>query len=573
MKRMERFLLKKLIVISDEEKASYETEFEKGLNVVIGANKTGKSSIIKSIFYTLGCDTDMESSWKKLISTYMLFFYYGNEKFCLIRQNKKYRLYKTNENDSQFLLLCNAENYADYTNYLLKKIFKIDAELISKKGETVSFIPPVLFRFQYIDQDGGWRKLGESFTNVSYIKDWRKYSIKFIIGYQGEEYYKFKKQIDIIGNKIGELKIKHNHFSELFDSMKESISNKNESKIEGSSIDELKEKADKILSDLSIFEREKVGLNEKISSLRNEIYEKTLELNVLKKSLEHIDKDHEFALNQEDTIKCPICGMIYDNSISERIELVKDMQSGEELLNGYKTDIEFLQNNLNEMINNRHALNRNISEFKIQFQKIKESIDIPELYKEEGRKEIINVSEHEREKISKEIEVKEFEKVGYELDVKGLESRKRMNKIKNDFIAIYQNVLEKVNIGNTYIKLTNFVQKLENTGSERPRIILSYHLALYLYNLGRGTNLYNWLVIDTPNQQGQDAKNLKNIDSLIDLMLAEKGQVIIGTERKTGYEKSANKIIQLTEYKRCLNSEIYSEHKELLYRLDNCVLL
>jgi hypothetical protein len=55
-------------------------------------------------------------------------------------------------------------------------------------------------------------------------------------------------------------------------------------------------------------------------------------------------------------------------------------------------------------------------------------------------------------------------------------------------------------------------------------------------------------------------------------MLTEKGQVIIGTERETGYEKSANKIIKLTEYKRCLNTSAYDKHKELLHRLDDYII-
>lgn len=51
---MKRLIIKKLIVISQSESRSLEVPFSKGLNIILGGNKTGKSSIIKSIFILLG---------------------------------------------------------------------------------------------------------------------------------------------------------------------------------------------------------------------------------------------------------------------------------------------------------------------------------------------------------------------------------------------------------------------------------------------------------------------------------------------------------------------------------------
>mgnify|MGYP003437417487 CR=1 FL=1 len=77
---MKRLIIQKLIVISQIESRSLEIPFKRGLNIILGGNKTGKSSIIKSIFTTLGCDCkSIEADWKKLISSYLLFFDYGNK--------------------------------------------------------------------------------------------------------------------------------------------------------------------------------------------------------------------------------------------------------------------------------------------------------------------------------------------------------------------------------------------------------------------------------------------------------------------------------------------------------------
>lgn len=92
---MKRLTIKKLIVISQSESRSLEVPFEDGLNIVLGGNKTGKSSIIKSIFITLGCECKrVETDWKKLISSYLLFIKYGEKQFCIVRQGNNFRFLK-----------------------------------------------------------------------------------------------------------------------------------------------------------------------------------------------------------------------------------------------------------------------------------------------------------------------------------------------------------------------------------------------------------------------------------------------------------------------------------------------
>lgn len=92
---MKRLTIKKLIVISQSESRSLEVPFEDGLNIILGGNKTGKSSIIKSIFTTLGCECkSVEADWKKIISSYLLFFNYGEKRLCIVRQGKKFQIFE-----------------------------------------------------------------------------------------------------------------------------------------------------------------------------------------------------------------------------------------------------------------------------------------------------------------------------------------------------------------------------------------------------------------------------------------------------------------------------------------------
>lgn len=92
---MKRLTIKKLIVISQIESRSLELPFKNGLNIILGGNKTGKSSIIKSIFTTLGCECKrIESDWKKLISYYLLFLNMEKSCFVLFAKVKDFKFLK-----------------------------------------------------------------------------------------------------------------------------------------------------------------------------------------------------------------------------------------------------------------------------------------------------------------------------------------------------------------------------------------------------------------------------------------------------------------------------------------------
>ena len=189
---MKRLIIQKLIVISQIESRSLEIPFKRGLNIILGGNKTGKSSIIKSIFTTLGSDCkSIEADWKKLISSYLLFFDYGNKQFCIVRQDKKFQIFEYSGH--AYSCIIETEEFHKYSNCLMD-ILEINMPCISNDGKQFNVTPPLLFRFQYIDQDNGWNKIADSFNRVGYIKDWKPNTNKYVCGYLDDTYYKLQAQ-------------------------------------------------------------------------------------------------------------------------------------------------------------------------------------------------------------------------------------------------------------------------------------------------------------------------------------------------------------------------------------------
>ena len=96
------------------------------------------------------------------------------------------------------------------------EIFEVNMQcVISNNSEIINVTTPLLFRFQYIDQDDGWSDIGNEFKNVRYIKYWKGDTNTFITGYLNNDYYKLNsKKIQLSNDK--EEKLKELKSNEMF---------------------------------------------------------------------------------------------------------------------------------------------------------------------------------------------------------------------------------------------------------------------------------------------------------------------------------------------------------------------
>lgn len=558
---MKRLLLKKLIVISRSEQSSLEVPFKKGLNIILGGNKTGKSSLIKSIFTALGCDcSKIEKDWKNLISTYLLYFEYGDEQYCVLRCGKEFSIMKEEKNN--YTCVINTEKFQLFCDKLME-IFEVNMQcVISNNSEIINVTTPLLFRFQYIDQDDGWSDIGNEFKNVRYIKDWKGDTNKFITGYLNNDYYKLKaKKIQLSNDK--EEKLKELKSNEMFVN---SISHdlKKKSQLENlnqlNTVDDVQKKLIKLRNDTDDLRKKEYSIKEKMIKLDNNIFMKKIELNNIYKNIEETQKDISFAMEQDEEIICPICGTKHKNSLNEQLNLSAGLENSEKLRNILEDKINDFKEQLMNFNNEYEDIKNKILKNEELIKDSKEMLSYEELYKNKGKYELYNKCKQELVKIESKYKNLIGEIGALDEQIKEIKSKKRKNEITMQLKDKCKTFAEKINLPSTYIKFRDLVQVIDHTGSETPRLVYMYQSALYLYNLEREGNPFNFYVIDTPNQQGQDEDNLECIFKSMELLLSNKGQVIVGTERKTGLEEKANNIINLSTKRKCLNSEKYNEH-------------
>lgn len=563
---MKRLMIRKLIVISQSESRSLEVPFEKGLNIILGGNKTGKSSIIKSIFTTLGCECKrVEADWKKLVSTYLLFFKYGERQFCIVRQDKKFQIFENINNDFSCIIETNA--FHEYSNCLMD-ILEIKMPCISKDGKQFNITPPLLFRFQYIDQDEGWSKIADSFKNVAYIKDWKANTNKYVCGYLDDSYYALQAQ-------------KAEHILERDDKKKELNYNQNfVSRITSTltriedieSVEDVTTDIELLLAKAEELRKLQFSYNAEMTVLENDIYINQHKLHIVEHNLIETKKDIEYAMTQEDELICPFCGTIYSNGINEQLNITSDYAHCENLIAELKSSISVATKELEELKNKYNDVSVEIQSIEQKVQNTQELLSYSSFYKSKGQFEIYESCKRQLDVLQGEINSCVSKIAITDEKINEKKSKERSKDIREDIERYCRTLADAINVPKTFIKLRDFVQVINRTGSETPRLVYMYQSALYLYNLERAYNPFNFYVVDTPNQQGQDTENLGSIFKSLELFLSDEGQVIVGTERETGMEEKASNVIKLTGKRRCLNNINYKKHIELLEKLQKTAI-
>lgn len=66
----------------------------------------------------------------------------------------------------------------------------------------------------------------------------------------------------------------------------------------------------------------------------------------MNKYSEELVEDHIYASSLDELITCPFCGVVHLNELTEKSELIKDVQTASNILTSTATDLKELQREL-----------------------------------------------------------------------------------------------------------------------------------------------------------------------------------------------------------------------------------
>lgn len=301
----------KSILIADivSHKARFQ-QFQKGLNVITSTNNhVGKSSLLKSLYHTLGANVKYDSVWNVNNKLFVLDFCVDNIDYRIVRQIKSFAVFKGEE-----LILVTSKVMSELAP-LLEKIFHFGIYLDSKKDGRVTLAPPVFtFLPYYIDQDNGWSELYGSFQNQEqYKKHDRMKSLYYHLSIYTKSAVELMAQRDKLQEELDTLKTDATKLLDIIEALTDEIQG-------------IVPADDVAQFDKSIqISKNKIRtLVKQIGEKRNRIQELEISLEQHEHQLQVITEYHTIAKtaqsNQEIfTHSCPRCGYLYDDEIYNRV--------------------------------------------------------------------------------------------------------------------------------------------------------------------------------------------------------------------------------------------------------------
>jgi len=148
---MNKLIICKISIVDYENAVANSFKFSESSNLIVSEqNGQGKSSLVKSIYYGLGCNlTSFPNGWEPHKYIIQLNVLINGEAYIIKRHNKVISI-KGDEESKVF------KNFREYSEWLQSKL-GMSLKLASRKGneQRIGYIDALISPF-YVDQDKGW---------------------------------------------------------------------------------------------------------------------------------------------------------------------------------------------------------------------------------------------------------------------------------------------------------------------------------------------------------------------------------------------------------------------------------
>lgn len=550
---MKQLLLKEILLLSQKEKSALSLKFDSKRTVIVGLNSTGKSCLMKSIYYTFGAQPhQMHSSWVDAQVSSLVRFTIDRLPYAILKQGKFYTLFDLHDE------IIAQTTKASEIGVVLAELFDFKIRLMDKKGEVVTPPPAYLFLPFYVDQDQGWSKTWSSFDRL-YLPNAKKDIASYHTGLRPNEYYEAKGEIKVYEEQIKGLDNEEKLVRNLLGNLKQKLT-ENDFNI---SIEDFQKEITELLVECENLNTVQNRLKHNLSHFYNSKINLEAQQKITKRALEESHSDYVYAADSlGDTVLCPSCGAEYENDFASRFGMAQDEQRCLELLAELKEELVEVDKAIQKVKQEFSGNNSMIVEIEKKLEAKKEEVKLKDLIASEGKREIRTLLEAEVAQYRKQLAAVLLEKHHFEDIMKATEDKTRKGIINGKYLGYMSRFLKNLNVYSldekSYKSITSTIKE---SGSTQPRALMAYYYSTLHLASEYGSSAFCPIVIDAPNQQGQDKENLPLMLKFIIDNQPENSQLILAIEETHNIDFGA-KIVNLTRKRKLLDPASFEAVKE-----------
>lgn len=558
---MKNFLFESIWMLSRRDRRARRVEFHENKNLIWGRNHTGKSSLVKTMFLTLGAKPQGNLTQWDEHTVSLVGFRVDGRSFQALHSSGIRALFENG------ILIVATSDHSEWSA-AFASVTGFNLVLLDKKGQSVPADPKCFFLPFYINQDGSWQSNWNTFTGLQQFSKPMGSILEYFSGIKPPEYYEAKAKKDAEQRLLDDLKKERG----FLDKARERFGKK--LPLSGPKIDpeNFKREIEQLTLEMTAINKDQEKLRSQSVSERDLLSSIYLQINLANEAIRAYESDAQYLRNEtREALVCPVCNAEHSESFIDLLTYADDARTLREITARLEKDGREVAAKLQHTVAQIGALEgqyRRISHLldtrrgDLQFRQVVESL---------GAEQAFKAFEEERSILDAEITIRS-EAVGMlNAEMDKLTDKKRSGAILKQYRQAYAAALFDLNLPDSGKARLTLTSRPSDSGSGGPRSILAYYAALWDVCCGKTGSFMVPLVIDSPNQQGQDDINLPKVIKFISEKLPASAQLILGSEIDT--EHPFDKKIVLDSPYNLLEEQFFDETDAELGQLETLMYL
>jgi len=508
----------KLSLLSQKERRGLQIDFKGQRSVIVAGNGFGKSAVVKSLYECLGAKPQkVDREWAGVIS--LLEFTVGQIDYAAIKVGASYTIISGQE------VLVSTNQIVSVLAPALARILDFGLVLADRKGEIRTPPPSFAFAPFYIDQDKSWQKTWEGFSDLQMFPKASKSLAEYYSGLRPNGYYNARADRDLKKAALVPVQAERKAVAQALQRVQENYSATPITMTLG----EFKAETERLVTESQKLIDEQAKYRQTIALLNEEHRVWHNQVKIVEAAIVEVDATLHDSFAHDDHVECPMCGQDYANGIVEQFDLVADrtdlipslvqgrdqLQAVDQKLIGARSKVDGIEKAL-------ASIHETLS---IQ----KNNITLQDVVAAQGKNEARRFLDQRLSELDSDIRLLEEEIAIFEKAMKSYDSKKRKAEIQDYYAACLSRYSKDLDVALPDKKVG--LQGLEiGRGSVAPRALAMYYYSFLATAQAYGSSTFCPIVIDAPNQQGQDKVHLQTVMKFL-LSNAPKGsQVIVAAE-------------------------------------------
>jgi len=519
---MAQIKFSRLSLLSQKERRGLQIDFSAPATVLVAGNGFGKSAILKSLYEVFGAKPHkVDHSWRNATVTVLLEFTLGTQQFSALKIG------------DTFTIQDHAKNVLINTTHITAELAPFLADLLSfklvlaNKKDQIKIPPPsYLFAPFYVDQDRSWQKAWDAFSDLRMYPNSAKSLSEYHSGLRPNGFYEAKAERDRLKAELTKIEAERQAVDHAMRRIRESMP----ALPLAIDLATFSEETERLVSEGQALHNAQSRYRIELSGINEEFHLWSEHVAVVEAALGELDTSFKDALEEAPEVECPMCGEHYNNHIADQFELVADKDELFQTLQVGRHKLKELQSKLSDQRLKLDGVATAIAKVQQILAIHREDVSLKDVVTAEGRNEAQRVIQERLTVLDTECGEKQRLIVDAEKRMQDAESIKRKQAIKmffSDSLARFTTDLD-VRLPD---KTRDTLQGLHiGRGSETPRALAAYYYAFLHTAKEHGSSAFCPIVVDSPNQQGQDKGHLEQIMQFLLTKMPAGAQVIIGAE-------------------------------------------